>query len=394
MGISMTHFHGRILGLALACCGLAAIPASAATFTVLHDFTGLNQGDGDTPDGPLILHGGLLYGTTIKGGSSLGTGCSVVGCGTIFTVTPTGALSIVYALNGGAEGANPIGGVTPRNGSLFAGTQSCGLACPNGNGTILAWRPSGYHKVVYSFPDNFFPTGHLAAIGSTLYGLEGNSAYSVTTAGVESLVYTFQGGTDGSTPSDLQVIGGALVGTTGTGGGGNCFLGIGCGTVFTLTPGGAEQVLYAFQGGSDGAYPQGRLAVGKDGTLYGTTNYGGAYGYGTVFSVTAAGVETILHSFSGFGDGAYPQGGLTRVSGTLYGTTSSGGGCAANLNGCGTVFSVTPAGVKTVLYYFQGGTDGGFPLSSLLYVGGALYGTTSFNGDPYCHCGTVFSITP
>jgi uncharacterized repeat protein (TIGR03803 family) len=101
--------------------------------------------------------------------------------------------------------------------------------------------------------------------------------------------------------------------------------------------------VYSFQGGSDGAWPlAGLIDVG--GTLYGTTEKGGggkcSGGCGTVFKITTTGVETVLYSFRGGGDGAYPEAGLIDVEGMLYGTANVGGG--ANSQGTGTVFKVKP----------------------------------------------------
>jgi uncharacterized repeat protein (TIGR03803 family) len=143
-------------------------------------------------------------------------------------------------------------------------------------------------------------------------------------------------------------------------------------------------VLYGFQGGNDGAGPIAGL-INVNGTLYGTT-YGGGRG-GTVFSITPSGVETVLHHFECASDGCFPYGGLTDLRGTLYGTTSTGG---ANGDTAGTVFSITPRGVTTGLYSFQpNSTDGGSPYAGLTKLNSTLYGTTSGGGN-----GTVFSISP
>jgi uncharacterized repeat protein (TIGR03803 family) len=115
---------------------------------------------------------------------------------------------------------------------------------------------------------------------------------------------------------------------------------------------------------------------------------GGAYFGGTVFKVTLAGVETVLHKFRGGHDGGYPAAGLINVGGTLYGTTRQGG--AYNY---GTVFKVTRAGVETVLHSFGRGNDGRSPNAGLINVGGTLYGTTAW-GPLIFGKGTVFKVTP
>jgi uncharacterized repeat protein (TIGR03803 family) len=204
---------------------------------------------------------------------------------------------------------------------------------------------------------------------------------------------------------DLINVGGTLYGTTQFGGGTGCSGGVGCGTVFKVTPRGAETVLYSFKGGSDGANPEGGL-INVLGVLYGTTYGGGATragcaagGCGTVFRVTLSGVEHILHSFTGGSDGANPIPRLVIVGGTLYGTTTLGGGATGCEDGCGTVFQAMPLGAERVLYSFQGGSDGANPSAGLVNVGGILYGTTQQGGGMGCGgpgngCGTVFKVTP
>jgi uncharacterized repeat protein (TIGR03803 family) len=147
--------------------------------------------------------------------------------------------------------------------------------------------------------------------------------------------------------------------------------------VFELSPpkkkGGAwvENVLYRFQGGNDGAGPFGGMVMGKDGALYGTTQGGGAFGNGTVFQLTPPTIpggqwtKTVLYSFQGGSDGANPQGGLLagRDDGALYGTTYGGG------NFYGTVFKLTPPTnpggkwTEAVLVNFSGGLNGGIHLA-------------------------------
>jgi uncharacterized repeat protein (TIGR03803 family) len=147
------------------------------------------------------------------------------------------------------------------------------------------------------------------------------------------VVYNFAGGSDGARPlAGLINVNGTLYGTTVQGGGEGCYKSFGCGTVFSVTPSGQETVLHAFTGGSDGANPKAGL-IDVNGTLYGTTFHGGdtkcngrsGVGCGTVFSITPSGAETVLHGFTGPPDGAWPAAGLRDVNGTLYGTTAEGG---------------------------------------------------------------------
>jgi uncharacterized repeat protein (TIGR03803 family) len=144
--------------------------------------------------------------------------------------------------------------------------------------------------------------------------------------------------------------------------------------------------------GANGASPQYMTLVqGTGGNYYGTTTLGGAYGYGTVFKITAAGILTTLYSFCAQStclDGTYPYAGLVQgTNGSFYGTTSGGG---ANGN-YGTIFKITPGGTLTTLHSFNG-TDGQSPYSGLLPADGGFYGT-AFGGGPYGNYGTIFKIT-
>jgi uncharacterized repeat protein (TIGR03803 family) len=160
--------------------------------------------------------------------------------------------------------------------------------------------------------------------------------------------------------------------------------------VFKVTPSGTETVLHSF-GGAYGANPY-FSGVVRDtaGNLYGTTTAGGANGFGTVFKLSPTGTETVLHSFANDGtDGFSPYAGLAiDTKGNLYGTTYFGGA-----SGFGTVFKLTPTGTETVLHSFaNNGTDGFDPYAGLaLDKAGILYGTTLEGGAN--GFGTVFKIT-
>lgn len=152
-------------------------------------------------------------------------------------------------------------------------------------------------------------------------------------------------------------------------------------------------VLYAFQGGSDGAYPSGKLLVDSAGNIYGVTTDGGdKFGFGTVYKLDPTGTETILHEFTGKSDGGYAFGGLVQDgAGNLYGTTGAGGNVSCGGRGCGVVFKLDPSGKETVLYQFSGGNDGASPNGDLvLDEAGNLYGTTYWG--PYGYGGVVFKV--
>jgi uncharacterized repeat protein (TIGR03803 family) len=213
----------------------------------------------------------------------------------------------------------------------------------------------------------------------------------------EKTLYKFGGGADGDAPRGALIADNArnLYGTTAGGGGGTgCDYGAnGCGTVFELRPDGSESVLYAFTGGDDGAEPFGGLVADGSDNLYGTAEGGGASNRGTVFQVAPDGTETTLYAFQGGSDGFYPLATLLMDGhGDLFGTTIYGGsfnGSDCTANGCGTVFELEPDGTKISLYTFQGGSDGWSPMGALIAdQSGNLYGTTWGGGDTNCPGGS------
>jgi uncharacterized repeat protein (TIGR03803 family) len=360
---------------------------------------------GSRPTEALIDVNGTLYGTTVQGGDR--------GSGTIYSVTTSGVHKLLYRFRGGSDGRTPHG-LLNVNGTLygtttFGGDYSCGAG--EGCGTVYSVSTSGAEKVLYAFKggsDGEYPAGSLIDVDGTLYGTtqaggggcatddECGTVFSITTSGAEKVLHSFTyPPVDGNTPTaGLVDVNGTLYGTT-TYGGANLYFGM----VFSVSTSGTEKELYSFGGGSDGAHPAGASLIDVNGTLYGTTPQGGTgcitghsghfAGCGTVFALTTSGQETVLHRFgSGGGDGIIPNTGLTDVSGTLYGTTYEGGAY-----GGGIVYSISTSGGETTLYSFGGEpADGNGPLASLLNVNGTLYGTTAFGGR-HGH-GTVFTLTP
>jgi uncharacterized repeat protein (TIGR03803 family) len=160
-----------------------------------------------------------------------------------------------------------------------------------------------------------------------------------------------------------------------------------------VTPSGTLTILHSFAGQSDGAYPFAGLAEGADGNLYGTTFLGGANNYGTVFKLTTNGALITLVSFGGSG-GAYSRAGLVQgTDGSFYGTTQGGGA-----SGRGTVFKLGTDGALTTLISFNG-ANGANPSAGLVQgPAGNFYGTTR-GGGAYTNTsgsgyGTVFALTP
>jgi uncharacterized repeat protein (TIGR03803 family) len=209
------------------------------------------------------------------------------------------------------------------------------------------------------------------------------TVFKITTSGnVLTTLHSFGAThTDGALVyAGLLHVGTYLYGTTNGGGVSNL------GTVFKIKPNGTGyHVMHRFSGGADGALPDGNLIVYM-GVLYGTTSQGGAANAGTVFKITTGGVENVVYDFGVAPDGAYPYGALINLSGTYYGTTESGGS-----SGFGTIFSVTSGGSETVLHSFTGAPgDGRVAASTLHQVGTALYGTTLYGGAN--DLGTVFKF--
>jgi uncharacterized repeat protein (TIGR03803 family) len=332
----------------------------------------------------------------------------LTGCGLQAASPPTGQLMSRPAVDllrssgyrslftfNGTDGAFPWASLIDVNGEFYGTTYNGGA---NGAGTVFEVSTSGSETVVYSFkgtPDGAYPQAGLLDVNGELYGTTpgGGSnnkrkcgsdgcgtVFKVTTSGQEQLLYKFNGGTDGGGPSaGLIDVKNEFYGTTSGGGASDL------GTVFKISTSGKEQVIYSFKDGADGAYPSGGL-LHVHGELYGTTSGGGASGWGTVFQVSTFGTEQVLYSFKGGTDGEQPRAGLIDVNGELYGTTYSGGGA----HEAGTVFEISTTGKERVLHRFTGSPDdGSSPQAGLVNVNDTLYGTTSYGGVQ----GTVFAVT-
>jgi uncharacterized repeat protein (TIGR03803 family) len=384
-----------VFTLAIALSPVATQSAQAQTFTLLYTFTG--GADGGLPQAGLVLDSaGNLYGTTDQGGSALR--CQN-GCGTVFKLDTAGHETVLHRFAGNKDGAVPACDRLLRDGAgnLYGTTSQGGTFSV---GTIFRVGPTGKEAVVaFSGGANGgFPlSGLVADTAGNAYGTTFSrgsgcppqgcgTVFKVNSAGEETALYSFTGGTDGGTPEAGLVRDGTgnLYGTTRLGGGAH-----NAGTVFKVDSTGKETVLYSFTDGADGGFPYAGLVRDSAGNLFGTTLAGGTSGGGTVFKVDSAGKETVLYSFTNGADGGYPYAGLVRDgAGNLYGTTSTGG---AHFSG--TVFKVDSTGKETVLHSFTNGADGGYPYAGLVRDGaGSLYGTTSTGGAYFL--GTVFKIIP
>jgi uncharacterized repeat protein (TIGR03803 family) len=197
--------------------------------------------------------------------------------------------------------------------------------------------------------------------------------FKLSPSGVQTVLYNFTGGADGGTPYGgvIRLPSGTIYGTTLAGGGANL------GVVFSLDASGRETVLHSFQGGSDGASPYAGVISDAAGNLYGTTFSGGSSNGGTVYKLTAVGEETILHSFTGKADGGNPYAGvISDAAGNLYGTTYGGGTL-----GWGVVYRISPTGQELVIHAFVRSDRATNPYAGVISDGeGNLYGVAALTG--------------
>jgi uncharacterized repeat protein (TIGR03803 family) len=403
--------------IAIASVALLMLPAAQSasaqsTFSVLTDFGGA---DGAGPYAGLVQgFDGNLYGTTEDGGGD--------NYGTLFRITPAGALDTLYsfcAKAGCADGSAPSAGLVQGADGDFYGTTTAGGL--NDDGTIFKITSAGTLTRLHSFcslpdcADGYFAAAALVQAGSgdfygtTEYGGAHTygTVFRITTTGALTTLYSFCAQafprcTDGAIPHGALIEGvdGDFYGTTTAGGAANY------GTVFRINASGALTTLYSFCAATnctDGAQPTDALVQGRDGNFYGTTAVGGANGDGTVFKITPAGVLTTLYSFcaqENCADGALPQSGLTQATdGNFYGTTAEGGlnQCSNFGGGCGTMFRMTSQGSLATLHSFD--PSGGdqpvgrpFQATSGVLYGTAFAGGTSSSCTDDNGCGTVFSL--
>ena len=351
---------------------------TAQTFTTLHTFRAVagiysTNSDGDYLLGGLILSGNTLYGTAGYGGTN--------GLGTVFALNTDGSSFITLHTFTAAAGIHTTNsdGARPEAGLILSGNNLYGTAAyggTNGTGTVFALSTNGSNFITlhtfgalvgFSTSDGYDPQAGLVLSGNTLYGT------------------AFAGDTNGG------------------------------GTVFSVSTNGSNYItLHTFTAlagfyntNSDGSQPYAGLVLSGN-TLYGTAEYGGTNGRGTVFAVSTNGSNSItLHTFSAVAtnyldiftnsDGYGPQAGLILSGNTLYGTAAKGG-----TNGSGTVFSVSTNGSSFITLHnfsteatsqlgIDTNSDGAGPNAGLILSGSTLYGTASAGGTN--GSGTVFSVS-
>jgi uncharacterized repeat protein (TIGR03803 family) len=327
---------------------------------VLYSFTG--GGDGLDPHGGVTLDSaGNLYGTTVAGG--FGGICAGDGCGVIFELSPSQGgwtQTILYSFTGGNDGFGPGSALVFDSAGNLYGTAPDGGA--HSAGVVFQLSPSARgwrYKVIHAFTGR--KDGAVGSLGSLTFDAAGN-LYGV---------------------SELGGVNGA-------------------GAVYELSPtaGGSWKttVLYNFRGSPDAANPYGGLIFDNSGNLYGTTYFGGTAGLGTVFQLAhgpnGAWEENVLYSFQGGTDGSLPTSTLfLNAAVTFYGTTSTGGRPSCD---CGTIFKLALRSgqwTEKIVHFFGKGHDGSYPNYGLtLDSAGNLWGAAPFGGKG--GKGALFRLTP
>lgn len=357
----------------------ATTAAFGQSFSVLYNF-GAHPGDPLRPQASGVIaqgRDGNFYSTTPKGGSSQ----ICHHCGTVFMITPTGHLTVLYSFDGFHGGSATAGLTLAKDGNFYGATEGGGTLL---TGTAFRITPQGGQPtVLFNFTAGKYGADPQAPpiqgkdgnfYGTTEYGgksLTGGTVYKLTPAGKITILHQFSYPDETSAPVAplLQATDGDFYGTTSGRGTSAPF-----GEVFKITPQGKLTPVYIFKG-SDGAFASAPVIQGSDGNFYGTTVFGGASNKGVVFKLSAGGKLTVLHQFKG-SDGAHPYAGLVQAAdGNFYGVASKGGS-----NNVGTIYRITADGTFTLLHNFDGAHGANPSVTLLQSTNGLLYGDTRAGG--------------
>jgi uncharacterized repeat protein (TIGR03803 family) len=407
---------------------VSADNASAQASTTLYRFcTQPSCASGSSPQSLVQATDGNFYGMTLSGGANDAVLCSSLyeyGCGTVFKITPDGALTTLYSfctLTDCADGALPNTALIQAADGDFYGTTPYGGT--QGGGTVFRITTSGQLTTLYNFcaqlncADGSLPqTALIEAANGDLYGTtavggaNSNSActagcgtvFKITQSGTLKTLYSFctlPGCADGADPGTalIQATDGDFYGTTKSGGL-NVVAG---GTVFEITPTGTLTTLYDFcskPNCADGYEPE-ALILSAHGNIYGMTLEGGYSDYGTangtIFRISRIGTLSALYDICDQGGecagGVVPAALMQATDGVLYGTTLAGG----TTDYAGTLFEMAPSGKRAKLHNFcaknQNCEGGAGPNALIQATSGALYGTTADRGAAY-DGGTIYSF--
>jgi len=367
-------------------------------------------------EGPVFGTGGTATLLQCRDGEFYGT-TSFGEQYTFFTMTPQGDFTTLYQF---PEGVSTWGGlIQGSDGDFYGHTVNGG---EEGRSTVFKLSPTGAFTHIASFSDRMYPQSapieedpepalwiemiEEVPEPALIEGLDGNfygttlgggafdagTIFKVTLEGTITTLFEFGAlyGMWVGPYSLMQDWDGNFYGTTNWGGDGFD------GSVFRMTAEGVYTELVSFDGPLSGSAPANGLIQGSDGSLYGTTQEGGASDNGTVFRVTVAGALTTLVEFTGSGGGdvgSIPNGLVLGGNGELYGTTEEGG---FGSNNVGTAFRIDPDGTMTTLVDFaslRGGGVGAAPRAALVRGrDGNFYGTTYYDGAT--DSGTIFRMTP
>jgi uncharacterized repeat protein (TIGR03803 family) len=425
--------------------GGSTVARGQAPYTVLHSFNPTPQGF--RPRAALVQgKDGDFYGVTDAGGA--------FGAGTIFRMTPSGTVTTLHVFDVATEGSSPAAALIQAIDGDFYGTTAFGGQF--NAGTIFRISPAGALTVLHTFTGTADGAHPFAALvqhaDGWLYGTtpEGGQfswgvAFRISPDGVMTVLHHFAGGTaDGARPGRLITgMDGNLYGTTSYGGASAATM-IGHGTAFRMTHAGEVTILHSFRGGAQDASIPISIVLAADGNFYGTSELGGSACNvdlpcppGTAFRMAPDGTVTVLHVWNSPVFGGYPSGLVAATDGKFYGTFTYpssiagavfrmeptgamsvfytliddsqgrylsdlvqasdgkfyGTGRLGGINDRGTIFNVDTNGIFSVLYRFAPSPEGANPAGPLLQASdGNLYGTT--HGGGLFEFGTLFRIAP
>ncbi len=346
----------------------------------------LGLGDGTNPHGTPVIRNSTIYGTTVYGGN--------YGFGTIYRLANDGSSYTVLRHFTGADGANPVAGLARRGQTLYGVTAYGGA---NNAGVIFRLRldGSGYALLRHlKEPNgaNAYSRLHATLVGGVwhLYGTTTNGGRNGTGVIFRSrlngsnftVVHHFGPGPLGTRPAGGVIhLGTRIYGVTNSGG---AYDG---GVIYRMNDSGGGYTVLRHLSVADGYGPVFNSLISNDAWLFGTLQYGGSSGHGTIYRIALTGSGfTVLHHFDGV-DGAHPTNELVRAGTKLYGTTSGGG-----VNDVGTIFAINADGTGFAVLDHCSITDGANPAAGLALNAGILYGAASLGGAN--GLGTIFKLGP
>lgn len=351
-----------VIACALFCTAASVALSSAQTVTTVYNF---KTASGSFPFSVRPVQGrdGKLYGTTGGGGTKSD--------GTVFKIATGGRGGPIYNFTGSTGGRSPGGGPLLGTNGIFYGTTQLG-GTSGSDGTLFSITTAGVYTVLQDFPrgSGMSQGSPIQANDGNLYGANSSTVYKYTQSGTFTTIYKLQGSQSNDEVGPVvQTVDGSLYIAVYNGGAS------GCGSIIQLSTAGVLENTYSFDC-LTASNPGGPILQAADGNLYGVTYNGGTHGRGVLYQIPQGGTVTVLYNFgSSSSDGEYPSGALTQgTDGNLYGVTTHGGS-----SGVGSLYQYTLSGTYTQLYSFPG--KSGFPTTGpLQHTNGKFYGTTNAGG--------------